>query len=95
MAQVIKVKPKQPLSDTTRCHWCGKVIRTESILLRDGNIFCCEGCNLDDLSAQMHQPQQDETYMMLAESLVSAVESREHETGLHLKPGFSCFLLIN
>lgn len=79
------MKSKQPSAEASHCYWCGKVVQAENILLRDGKIFCCEGCNLGDLAAQTHQQQQDETYMVLAESLVSALDAREHETGLHSK----------
>ncbi len=69
-------------SEKIQCHWCGKVIEQENIMLRNGKVFCCEGCYLGELS---QIKQRDESYMALAESLVTALDAREHETGLHSK----------
>ncbi len=80
-------------SEKLHCHWCKKEVQQENILIRDGHIFCCEGCYLGEFAKQTHKQQRDETYMALAESLVSALDAREHETGLHSKR-VACHTLI-
>jgi len=79
------MKSKKPLSEMIHCHWCGKVIEKENALIRQGKTFCCEGCYLGEFAQETQQQQQNETYMELAESLVAALDAREHETGLHSK----------
>lgn len=79
------MKTLHSLPGTNICHWCGKAIDTDKILLRDGKDFCCEGCYLGELAVQNNQHATDEAYLALAESLVAALDAREHETGLHSK----------
>jgi len=80
-------------SDLQHCHWCGKVLQADKVLLRGGKVFCCEGCYLGELAAQANQQERNETYTVLAESLVTALDAREHETGLHSKR-VACHTLV-
>jgi len=79
------MKKKFLSSEDIRCHWCNKVVQQENVLLRDGYVFCCEGCYLGEFAAQTHLQQRDEMYMELTVSLLTALDAREHETGLHSK----------
>ncbi len=72
-------------TETLSCHWCGRDIQAGKELQRDGLIFCCEGCYLGEFSEQNNKKEREHTYMQLAESLVTALDTREHETGLHSK----------
>ncbi len=79
------MKSKLSSTEAAHCHWCKKEVQQENTLIRDGYIFCCEGCYLGEFSQLSQLQQRDESYMLLAESLVSALDAREHETGLHSK----------
>lgn len=79
------MKKKQSLSEIIHCYWCDKEVEKEKALIRGGKYFCCEGCYLGDFSEQAHLQELDEAYMALTESLVTALDTREHETGLHSK----------
>ena len=79
------MKRQHILSGSKNCLWCGKVIVAGNELLRGGKTYCCEGCYLGELAAENHQQARDEVYLALAESLVTALDAREHETGLHSK----------
>ncbi len=68
-------------------------MRPEQMLLRDGNYFCCEGCFLGEMAVQSNQLERNEAYLSLAESLVAALDAREHETGLHSKR-VACHTLV-
>lgn len=87
------MQTKLSSSEVVHCHWCKKEVQPENFLVRDGHIFCCEGCYLGEFANQTHQQQQDEAYMTLAESLVSALDAREHETGMHSKR-VACHTLV-
>ncbi len=67
------------------CHWCGKPLPDNGAIPYDGNFFCCEGCYLGQLAQDNNQRERDEAYLAFAESLVTALDAREHETGLHSK----------
>jgi len=87
------LKRQHSLSDSKFCHWCGKAIVDDKVLLRAGKVFCCEGCYLGEMSAQNNQHATDEAYLALAESLAAALDAREHETGLHSKR-VACHTLV-
>ena len=80
-------------SDLQHCHWCSKALQPDNFLVRSGKSFCCEGCYLAELAAQANQQESNETYTVLAESLVAALDAREHETGLHSKR-VACHTLV-
>lgn len=61
------------------------MIQPEKMLLHEGNYFCCEGCYLGEIAIQNNQRALDEAYLSLVESLATALDAREHETGLHSK----------
>jgi len=79
------LKAQHSSLDLTLCHWCGKAIAAGKVLLRAGKGYCCEGCYLGEFSEQTRVHELDEAYMALTESLVTALDTREHETGLHSK----------
>ncbi len=79
--------------EAVNCHWCDKVLERKNTLQRDGHYFCCEGCYLGEFDSHMQQQDRDATYMLLAESLVRALDTREHETGLHSKR-VACHTLV-
>lgn len=68
-------------------------MQPDKVLLRGGKVFCCEGCYLGELATQNSQHATDEAYLALAESLATALDAREHETGLHSKR-VACHTLI-
>lgn len=68
-------------------------MQPDKVLLRGGKFFCCEGCYLGELAAQNSQHLTDEAYLALAESLATALDAREHETGLHSKR-VACHTLV-
>ena len=79
------MKSKRFLSDTVHCYWCNKEVAKDKVLIREGKNYCCEGCYLGEFAEQTHLHELDEAYMALTESLVTALDAREHETGLHSK----------
>jgi len=81
------------LSGSKNCYWCSKTIAEGSVLLHGGKTYCCEGCYLGELAAQSNRQERNETYLALAESLVTALDAREHETGLHSKR-VACYTLV-
>lgn len=72
-------------SSSQHCQWCGKSVQPENMLVRNGKVFCCEGCFLGKLADKNYKQERDVTYLALAESLITALDAREHETGLHSK----------
>jgi len=65
------------------CLWCGKPI-VENVQVNDnGESFCCEGCYLGYIANQRFQRERDEIQLSLVEALASALDAREHETGMH------------
>ncbi len=75
---------KSTNNKNNRCAWCGRPLGAESIVAKNVS-YCCEGCHLGDLAFKDAQIQQNKTHLALAESLASALDAREHETGLHSK----------
>jgi len=63
------------------------------MLRRNGEIFCCEGCFLGWLADKNNKQERDAAYLALTESLVTALDAREHETGLHSKR-VACHTLV-
>lgn len=66
-----------------RCSICGKSLKDISPYINNDKSFCCEGCYLTSLVDEGSQYERGQTNMALAESLVAALDAREHETGLH------------
>jgi HD-GYP domain-containing protein (c-di-GMP phosphodiesterase class II) len=71
------------------CRHCGKVIVRQPYV-STGNTYCSEHCFLKTRDACGRQ---EDTYTLLAETLVSALDLREHETGLHSKR-VACHTLV-
>jgi len=63
------------------CQHCGKLIAQQPFVSK-GKTYCSEHCLLKtrDVCAR-----QEDMFNLLAETLVSALDLREHETGLHSK----------
>lgn len=80
-------------SPEQHCHFCGRLLDGEAIYIRDGEVYCCEGCYLGNLAYQESQRAHDEVYLLLVESLVAALDAREHETSLHSKR-VACHTLV-
>ncbi len=93
MVKVTLLNTNNSSSDLQHCHWCGKALQPDKFLVREGKFFCCEGCYLGELAAQAKRQERNETYLALAESLVTALDAREHETGLHSKR-VACHTLV-
>lgn len=64
------------------CAFCGGAI-SHRIYTHDGDNFCCEGCYLKQGEFQALLLERDNAYAAIAEALVTALDIREHETGLH------------
>jgi len=75
------------------CHWCSRPLPVDGAIPYRGSYFCCEGCYLGQLAQDNNQRERDEAYLALAESLVAALDAREHETGLHSKR-VACHTLV-
>ena len=71
------------------CHHCGKHI-TQQAFKADNKCYCCEHCFL---KARDTCARQEDPYTILAETLVSALDLREHETGMHSKR-VACHTLV-
>ncbi|PTQ89925.1 HD domain-containing protein [Nitrosomonas nitrosa] len=63
------------------CQHCGKLIAQQPFVSK-GKTYCSEHCllKIKDVCAR-----QEDMFSLLAETLVSALDLREHETGLHSK----------
>ncbi|WJW74271.1 HD domain-containing phosphohydrolase [Thiohalobacter sp. IOR34] len=72
-------------NNNARCGWCGRPVSLDSPYALGEERFCCEGCYLGRLAQQQGQEERDQAYLALAESLVAALDAREHETGMHSK----------
>ena len=66
------------------CQICGKPIQAPPLAPVDEK-FCCESCYLRSLSSHVSHKEQVKSDAALAEALASALDLREHETGLHSK----------
>ncbi|MCK5189978.1 MAG: HD domain-containing protein [Methylococcales bacterium] len=71
------------------CQHCGKQI-TQQTYRADNKLFCCEHCFL---KARDTCARQEDSYTLLAEILVNALDLREHETGMHSKR-VACHTLV-
>lgn len=61
-----------------RCDCCGNAL-SGRLFRRQSGTFCCEACVLDKIV----QTRRSDTSALLAETLIRALDLREHETGLH------------
>lgn len=71
------------------CWHCGKLTEKQPYIFT-GNTYCSEDCFLKTRDTCARQ---EDTYTLLAETLVSALDLREHETGLHSKR-VACHTLV-
>ena len=71
------------------CRHCGKLI-VRRPYTSAGDTFCSEHCFLKTRDTCASQ---EDTFTLLAETLVSALDLREHETGLHSKR-VACHTLV-
>jgi HD-GYP domain-containing protein (c-di-GMP phosphodiesterase class II) len=76
---------------TKACHFCGAPI--EAAHAREGDCYCCEGCYLKQGVFQAARETTQQTMDALVETLVAALDAREHETGLHSKR-VACHTLV-
>jgi len=74
------------------CRHCGSPIAGLPFA-RAGDDYCCEGCFLKQRELQAIPAWRDEVYRGLAEALVTALDARERETGLHSKR-VACHTLV-
>jgi len=65
----------------------------ETAYARDGNRYCCEGCYLQQGAFQSEHQALLDARDALVETLVAALDAREHETGLHSKR-VACHTLV-
>ena len=63
---------------------CGNPVPAPPFAQSGGN-FCCEACYLQAQAARIERVASIEAEAALAEALASALDLREHETGLHSK----------
>jgi putative nucleotidyltransferase with HDIG domain len=66
------------------CRMCGNLVPAPPFAQTGGN-FCCEACYLQSQAAQVEHVVSIQAEAALAEALASALDLREHETGLHSK----------
>ena len=66
------------------CRMCGNPVPAPPFAQSGGN-FCCEACYLQAQAARIERVASIEAEAALAEALASALDLREHETGLHSK----------
>ena len=66
------------------CQICGEPIQAPPLAQADDK-FCCESCYLHSQSSHVRHKAQIKSDAALAEALTSALDLREHETGLHSK----------
>lgn len=71
------------------CQHCGKLIAKQPYLA-SGNTYCSEHCLLKSREVCARQ---EDMFNLLADTLVSALDLREHETGLHSKR-VACHTLV-
>lgn len=71
------------------CQHCWKKITLQPYLINE-NVYCCEHCYL---KAREEYARQEDPYTLLAETLVNALDLREHETGMHSKR-VACHTLV-
>lgn len=71
------------------CQHCGKVIKEQPYLINE-QTYCCEHCYL---KARDEYANHKDPYTVLVETLVNALDLREHETGMHSKR-VACHTLV-
>lgn len=75
------------------CGTCGAPVYTPPFI-RDGAAYCCEVCFLKREEYRLAQAGGGSAvYLALAEALATALDAREHETGLHSKR-VACHTLV-
>lgn len=79
-------------SETQLCHFCEMPI-TARPYAREGEVYCCEGCFLKQQEFYAALFREERAHGVLAEALVTALDVREHETGLHSKR-VACHTLV-
>jgi len=80
------------MADTPVCRFCGAALGTAPVVHQGGS-YCCEGCFLKQLEFTAVKLELDEAHLALPEALVAALDTREHETGLHSKR-VACHTLV-
>lgn len=80
------------MANTPVCRFCGAVLG-DFPFVRQGGSYCCEGCFLKQQEFTAVQLELDEVHLALPEALVAALDTREHETGLHSKR-VACHTLV-
>jgi HD-GYP domain-containing protein (c-di-GMP phosphodiesterase class II) len=79
-------------ADQPSCRHCGAPLAGHPhVRERDG--YRCEGCFLDAQRQHALPPDADDPQLVLGEALVTALDAREHETGLHSKR-VACHTLV-
>ena len=71
-------------NDDKVCRVCGNPVPAPPVTQAGGN-FCCEACYLQSQAARVERIASIQADAALAEALASALDLREHETGLHSK----------
>jgi len=71
------------------CRHCGNLIEKQPYISA-GDTYCSENCFLKTRDTCVMQ---EDTYTLLTETLVSALDLREHETGMHSKR-VACLTLV-
>ncbi len=79
-------------SETQFCQFC-KMPITARPYAREGGVYCCEGCFLKQQEFYAALSREEQAHGVLAEALVTALDVREHETGLHSKR-VACHTLV-
>lgn len=74
------------------CRFCGSAVHGLPFA-RAGEEYCCEGCFLQQQQYRLVEAERDRAYLGLAEALATALDAREHETGLHSKR-VACHTLV-
>ena len=77
----------------SHCQVCGRDLKDTLYVQRGETAYCCEGCHLQVLAVGAIQEERDKAYLVLAEALAAALDTREHETGLHSKR-VACHTLV-
>lgn len=77
---------------TFSCSFCSAEIDRVPFA-RQGDSYCCEGCFLKQQEFQTLKLALDEVHLALPEALVTALDEREHQTGLHSKR-VACHTLV-
>ena len=74
------------------CRHCGMPI-SGALYAREHDGYCCEGCFLSARTNRTVATAGDEAQLALVEALATALDAREHETGLHSKR-VACHTLV-